>query len=207
MNRSALSPCVALAAALAAAGCAAPRIDGQWSDPAFANRSLRGQTVLVSCRAPDTTLARLCEDRFADALAEAGARPVRGARPVDAAGGYEAVARAARDSGASAAVAASINVAGVTQQMGGPSFGFGLGGGFGGGGMSWGGIGVSIPIGGVRPQTAYGSNTSLLDAASGREMWAVRATSPMSQDAAVQVTGLAGRSVDAMRQSGLFETP
>lgn len=194
-----------LATALLAAGCAAPRVDGQWSDPAFASRTLRGQKVLVACRGPDGTLARLCEDRLAEALREAGALPLRAPRPVDAAGGNEAVVRAAREAGANAAVASSVTVAGVSQTNAGPTFGFGVGGGFGGGGFGYGGLGVSVPIGGVRPQTSYGSSTTLLDAASGREMWSVRATSPSAEDASVQVAGLARTSVDAMRQSGLFE--
>ena len=71
-------PCLAAAAALLVAGCATPRIDGQWSDPAFATRSLRDQKVLVSCRAPDSTLARLCEDRYVAAVREAGGQPLTG---------------------------------------------------------------------------------------------------------------------------------
>ncbi len=196
-----------LAAALLATGCASPRIDGQWSDPAFSSRSLRDQTVLVTCRGPDGTLARLCEDRLATALREAGARPVTAPVPLDPAGGNEAAARAAREAGASAAVASSVAVAAVTQAGFGPSVGFGFGGGFGGSGarVGFGGIGVSVPIGGVRPRTSFGASTSVVDAASGREMWSVRTTSPTSEDAAVQVAGLARLSVDAMIKSGLFE--
>ena len=191
--------------ALLAAGCAGPRVDGQWSDPAFASRSLRDQTVLVTCRGPDGTLARLCEDRLAAALREAGAKPVLAPTPIDPSGGNEAAARAARAAGASAAVAASVAVAAVTQAGFGPTIGFGLGGGFGGGGIGFGGVGISVPIGGVRPQASYGASTAVVDAASGREMWSVRTTSPTSEDAAVQVAGLAQLSVDAMRQAGLFE--
>ncbi|MCX7229820.1 MAG: hypothetical protein NTW15_12645 [Burkholderiales bacterium] len=199
-------PCLAAAAALLAAGCAAPRIDGQWADPAFATRSLRDQKVLVSCRAPDSTLARLCEERLAAAVREAGGQPLLAPVPVDAAGGHEAVAKAARDLGASAALAAAVNVAGVTQSGFGPSLGFGFGGGFGGGrgGIGFGGIGMSVPLGGVRPQTSYGMGSAVLDAASGREMWSVRATSPVADDAPVQIGALARTSVDAMRDAGLF---
>lgn len=196
------------AAALLLAGCAAPRIDGQWSDPAFADRTLRDRAVLVTCRAPDTTLARVCEDRMADALRERGARPVRAATPVDAAGGHEAVARAAREARADAAVATSVTVAGVaSSSLGGPSVGFGFGGGFGGGrgGIGFGGVGISVPLGGVRPQSAFGSSTAVLDPASGREIWSVRATTPMGEQAPVQVAELVRVSVDAMRNAGLFE--
>jgi hypothetical protein len=198
----------ALLAAALAAGCAAPRVDGQWSDPSFAQRSLRGETVLVSCRAPDTTLARLCEARIADELLEAGAKPVIASPPVDAAGGNEAIARAARAANARAATAAVVTVAGVTQSTYGPSVGFGLGGGFGGGrgGIGFGGIGMSVPLGGVRPQTSFAMGQTLVDAASGREMWSVRATSPSTDDANVQVAGLARTTVGAMREGGLFVT-
>jgi hypothetical protein len=196
----------AVCAALLATGCASARIDGQWSDPAFASRTLRGQKVLVACRAPDTTLARLCEERIAAELREAGAQAVIAAPPVEAAGGNEAVARAAREAGAPAAVNAAIAVAGITQTSFGPSVGFGLGGGFGGGrgGIGFGGIGMAVPLGGVRPQTSYAIGQTLIDAASGREMWSVRATNPSTDDAGVQVAELARLTVDAMRESGLF---
>lgn len=204
MNRS--TRLLPLAAAAAIAACASPRIDGQWSDPSFASRTLRDTAVLVSCRGPDGTLARLCEDRLSTALREAGARPVAAAQPLDPSAGHDAIARAARDAGASTAVLSSITVAGVVQPAYGPSVSFGLGGGFGRGGFGFGGIGVSVPIGGgARPQVSYASSTALVDAASGREMWSVRATSPSAEDAAVQVAGLARTSVAAMRDSGLFE--
>jgi hypothetical protein len=200
-----LLPIAAVVTAVLAAGCAGPRIDGQWSDPAFADRNLAGQPLLVSCRAPDTVLARLCEDRFAEALRELGARPVAApAGGIDAAGGNEAVARAARAAGATAVVSASVSVASVPQPGYGPTVGFGLGGGIGGGGVSFGGIGISVPLGGVRPQSSFGASTALVDAATGREMWAVRATSPIAEDASVQVAGLARTSVEAMRKAGLF---
>lgn len=201
-----LAATAVLAATLFSAGCASPRIDGQWSDPAFSTRSLRDQVVLVTCRGPDGTLARLCEDRLATALREAGARPIVAPSPLDPGGGNEAAAHAARAAGASAVVASSIAVAAVTQAVFGPSVGFGMGGGFGGRSVGFGSVGISVPLGGVRPQTSYGASTAVVDAASGREMWSVRTTSPTAEDAAVQVAGLARLSVDAMRQSGLFET-
>ncbi|MFM1988374.1 MAG: hypothetical protein RJA99_1331 [Pseudomonadota bacterium] len=206
ITRSRPAAAAVLLAALLGAGCASPRIDGQWSDPSFASRSLSGQTVLVSCRAPDATLARICEQRIADELREAGARPVIAPAPVDAAGGNDAVARAARAAGARSAVAASVAVAGVTQAAFGPSLGFGFGGGFGGGrgGIGFGGIGMSVPLGGVRPQTAYSMGQALVDAESGREMWSVRATSPNTDDAGVQVAELARATVGTMREAGLF---
>lgn len=204
MNRSLRLVPIASTLVLLAA-CASPRIDGQWADPAFSTRTLRDTPVLVSCRGPDGTLARLCEDRLASALRDAGARPLTSSRPLDPSAGHDAVARAAREAGATTAVVSSISVAAVSQPPTGPSVGFGLGGGFGRGGIGFGGIGVSVPIGGARPLTSLASSTALVDAASGREMWSVRATSPTTEDSAVQVAGLARTSVGAMRDAGLFE--
>jgi hypothetical protein len=207
LRRGAARAALACLTGLAAAGCTTPRVDGQWSDPAFASRTLRETRVLVACRGPDTTLARLCEDRLAEALAEAGAIPVRASEPIDAAGGHEAVLRAARAAGVPTAVAASISVAAVTQSGLGPSIGLGIGG-FGGSGGHigiGGGFGVSVPLGGVRPATSYAASTVLLDGATGREMWSMRATSPSAESASVQVAALARTGVDAMRRSGLFE--
>lgn len=42
-----------LAAALFAAGCAATRVDAEWTDPAFAGKSLRGAKVPEVCDAND----------------------------------------------------------------------------------------------------------------------------------------------------------
>jgi hypothetical protein len=205
MNRMIRRGVAAGAALLLAAGCATTRIDGQWSDPAFAGRTLLGTKVLVSCRGPDTTIGRLCEDRLIEMLGEAGAVALRPAVAVDAAGGSEAVARAAREAGANAAVAATVTVAGVSHSgtsVGfGPSIGIGIGGGSSGIGI---GGSFSFPIGGVRAANAYASNTALLDAATGREMWSLRASNPTGDDAGVQVAKLARVTVDTMRTSGLF---
>lgn len=194
----------AVGVALLGAGCASTRVDGQWSDPGFASRTLRDTKVLVSCRGPDTTLARICEDRLADALREAGAQPLRAPQPVEAAGGNEAVSRAARAAGAAASVSSVVSIAAVAGPGSGygPSIGFGIGGGSGGIGL---GGGFSVPLGGVRAPTAYGSGTVLLDTESGREMWSMRATSPGRDDASAQIAALAQTTVEAMRNSGLFE--
>jgi len=194
----------AVGAALMVTGCASTRVDGQWSDPGFANRTLRDTKVLVSCRGPDTTLARVCEDRLVDALREAGAQPLRAPQPVEPAGGNEAVTRAARAAGAAASVSSVISVAAVAGPGSGfgPSIGIGIGGGSGNIGI---GGGFSVPLGGVRAPTAYGSGTVLLDTETGREMWSMRATSPGRDDASTQVAALARTTVESMRGSGLFE--
>jgi hypothetical protein len=187
---------------LLASGCATTRVDGQWADPEFAGRTLLGTKVLVSCRGPDSTVARLCEDRLAVMLSDAGAVALRPQMPVETAGGNEAVVRAARVAGATSAVSASIVEAGISGPATGTSMGIGIGGGTGGFGI---GGSFSIPLGGVRQSIALASNTALLDAATGREMWSMRASSPSGGDVAPQVAELARATVDSMRKSGLFD--
>jgi len=192
----------AAGAALLAAGCAGPQAEGQWADPGYAGRTLRDARVLVTCRAPDSTLARLCEERLVEALREAGAQALRAPEPVDPAGGPEAVVRAARAAGADAAVSTSVTVAGVTPIGVGPTLGIGFGRGIGNVGI---GGGVSFPLGGVRPATSYASSSAVLDPSSGREVWSVRTASPARDDASVQVAALARGTVAAMRRAGMFE--
>jgi hypothetical protein len=207
MNRKIRMLLAAAGVPLLAAGCAATRVDGQWSDPAFAGRTLLGNKVLVSCRGPDSTVARLCEDRLAVMLGEAGAVALRAPQPVEAAGGNEAVVRAAREAGADSAVTSSITIAGISGYGAGPTIGFGIGGyGYGGGRGAVGiGGGFSVPLGGVRPATAYASNTAVLDTSTGSEMWSMRASSPSGDEVGAQVAALSRATVDAMRKSGLFE--
>jgi hypothetical protein len=204
MNRTIRTVVAAACVPLLAAGCETTRVDGQWADPAFAGRTLLGTKVLVSCRGPDTTVARLCEDRLSEMLGQAGAVVLRAPQPVDPAGGVDAVTRAAREAGANSAISAAINVAGVSGggYGFGPSIGFGIGGGSGGIGI---GGSFSMPLGGVRPAPSYASSTALLDAASGREIWSMRATNPSRDDVAVQVAALSRATVDEMRRTGLFD--
>jgi hypothetical protein len=77
------------------AGCATSVIDGQWADTTFSGRSLLKSRVLVSCRAPDVSLARTCEDNLASGLRDAGVIVLRTPEPIDAAGGVPAVLSAA----------------------------------------------------------------------------------------------------------------
>jgi len=187
---------------LLAAGCAGPRMDGQWTDPAYTGQTLRDASVLVSCRAPDALLARLCEDRLVAALREEGAQALLAPTPVDPAGGAPAVARAAREAGAIAALSTVVTVAGVSQAGIGPTLGIGFGRGTGNVGI---GGGVSFPLGGVRTVESYASSSTVLEAATGRDLWSVRTASPGRDEAAVQVAALARATVAAMRRSGMFE--
>src|SRR5512145_1974657 len=61
----------ALLAALLA-GCATPRVDTEWRDPAAPADALKGRRVLVACRAFDESLRRVCEDEWVRQLGFAG---------------------------------------------------------------------------------------------------------------------------------------
>jgi len=194
---------------LAIAGCAttpAPsRIEGQWVDPSFAQRSLRDRKVLVFCRAPDAGLSRVCEDHLARGLIDVGVIPTMSPAALDYGAGVEAISQAARDAGADAAILSAISVSAQDPYAPRPMMGMGVGIGRGVGvGVGIGGS-ISIPIGAGRPMTAFGIQTSLIDSASGREMWSMRANRPGGEDPAVQAASLSAGSIDAMRRSGLFE--
>ena len=194
---------------LAIAGCAtkpAPsRIEGQWIDQAFTQRSLRDRKVLVFCRAPDAGLARVCQDHLARGLIDVGVIPIMPPAALDSGAGVEAVTQAARDAGADAAIVSALSVSAQDLYAPRPMMGMGVGIGRGVGvGVGIGGS-ISIPIGAGRPMTAFGIQTSLVDSASGREMWSMRASRPGGEEPAVQAASLSASSIDAMRRSGLFE--
>jgi hypothetical protein len=195
-------------ALVAVAGCASSVIEGQWSDASFANRSLLKSRVLVSCRAPDANLARICEDNLASGLRDAGVVVLRTAEPIEAAGGVPAVLSAAKALSADSTVIASVSIA-ATNPFEAPSpWGY-PGGlyGYGGVGMGRGvalGGGMGFALGGVRAATAFSVATSVFEVATGQELWSVRVPPPGSDDATIQVARLSGASIDAMRRAGLL---
>jgi hypothetical protein len=196
----------ALALTLGLAGCAVTPNNGEWSDPGFANRSLIGTKVFAVCRAQEPSVARACEEGLLRSLRDAGAVPVMDSRSTDTAVTSDVVLQMAREAGAQVAISSHISIATVNTL--GPTMGFGMG--FGRGGIGFGmngfgvGAGMAIPMGGVRPANIYGANTVMIDVASGREMWTLRATHPFQDEATVQAAALAGGSVDAMKRSGMF---
>ena len=191
----------AVAALLGIAACTTPQIDGQWSDPAFAGRTLRETTVLVYCRAPDSTLARLCEDRLISNLGEGGVRALRPDPLPDPGAPPAVLIDGARIAGATSVLTATMAIAAVTQIGAGPTIGFGFGNYSGNVGI---GGGFAIPLGGVRTLPVLASNTVLVDVASGREVWSARATSPSADELPVQIAWLARASTEAMRRGELF---
>ena len=54
---------VPITLSLVLAACSTTQLDAQWTNPAYAGRSLRGAPVLVVCEAQELTLQRICEDQ------------------------------------------------------------------------------------------------------------------------------------------------
>jgi hypothetical protein len=202
------SALLCVAAALGLAGCAAPAINAQWSDPQFAGRSLRGAKVLVACQAAEPTLRRICADRAAAKLSALGAVPLpspdSGNPGLEVAGDAQALLADARAAGAQVLFRLSITPD-LTTVASGPAISFGIGG-FGGGYRSGGGVGVGVaaPVGGASAQTGFAGSASLTDVASERPMWSARATAPPSSDAGAQMATLADLLLDSARAAGLF---
>lgn len=196
-----------LGAAIAFAGCASTRIDTQWSDPAFAGRSLQGQRVLVACDAADIAIRRACQQQLEAEVTAQGASVVTGPEMAHPSPGRQAAAThllpAARQSRATAVLAATVVPDSFSVDPG-PTIGVGVGG-FGGGRVGWGGgVGVSVPIGEAQRQTGYAASATLTDTESGRLMWSARASAPASRDAESQTSELARAVVKAARDAGLF---
>lgn len=192
------------AAAVALAACASTQLDGQWSNPDYAGRNLRGTEVLVACEATETTLQRICEDQVAAQLAGAGATPTRASQlresSLGPAAGTDPYQTAARRIGARAIVRTTL-AAGMPVAAPAPTIGIGVGG---GGGRVGGFGGISVPVGGARVSSAYAAETALIDPANGAIMWSGRATSSSSQDVPGQIAELARTTVGAVRKAGFF---
>jgi hypothetical protein len=194
--------------ALLSAGCASKAVQGQWTDPQFANHSLRGAKVLVVCESNEAAVKRICEDQMSAALAAVGAIPVIMPGEATASGSTnERAMVAARTAGARAVLLSTVAPE-VTEIHPGPSIGFGIGGfgGFGGshsGGVST-GVGVSVPVGKERVDTAYAANMTLTDVDTGHLMWTGKVTASGSQDINQQLASLARNGLEAAQSAGVF---
>lgn len=194
--------------ALLTAGCAANPVQGQWTDPQFANHSLSGAKVLVVCDSSEAAVKRICEDQMRAQVAAAGAIPVLAPGDANATGPIRDWAlAAARNAGARAALIATVAPE-ITTVDPGPSVGFGVGG-FGGlGGWHSGGVGagvgVSVPVGAGRVDTAYAANIVLTDVVSGRVMWTSKVGTPGRQDINQQLASIAKNGIEAAQRAGVF---
>jgi len=200
-----------VAGALLIAGCATTQVAVQWTDPEFAGRSLRGQTVLVICDAPDVAIRRVCQDQIAIQVRASGATPVISTDATLTAGPpptNDATLAAARATGAKAILGSTIGPD-VTVVNPGPSIGIGVGGfggsgGYRGGTVSGGSVGIGFPIGGGQATTGYAANMVLTDVATVRLMWTSKVTTPASQNVGAQMGELARVGVEAARTAGFF---
>jgi hypothetical protein len=206
LHRLPLAVCCALVAA-----CATTQIEGQWTNPDYSGRNLRGAPVLVACEAREPTLQRICEDQVAAQIAALGGTPTRHASLPPAsgapAGGTDPYLAAARRVGARAIVRTTLETGASVAAPSGPTIGIGVGGGSGGyrgGGWSGGFGGISFPVGGTQVSNAYTSETALIDPANGAIMWSARASSAANADAGAQVSELAKTAAAAIKQAGFF---
>lgn len=197
------------ASVIALAACATTQLEGQWLNPDYSGRSLRGAAVLVACEARETTLQRICEDQMAAQIAALGGTPTRqwqlAETATEPATGTDPYRAAAGRIGARAIVRTALSPAAAVAAPAGPTIGIGVGGGSGGHGGGVGGFGgISFPIGGTRVSSAYASETALIDPANGAIMWSARATGNASEDVTGQIAELARTAADAIRQAGFF---
>jgi len=193
---------------LLAAGCAANPVQGQWTDPQFANHSLQGAKVLIVCDSSEPAVKRICEDQMRAQVAAAGAIPVIAPDDANATGSVrDRASAAARKAGARASLIATVAPE-ITTVDPGPSVGIGVGG-FGGlGGWHSGGVGagvgVSVPVGAGRVDTAYAANIVLTDVDSGRVMWTSKVGTPGRQDINQQLASIAKNGIEAAQRAGIF---
>lgn len=201
-----------LALATLNAGCASRMIEAQWSDPRFADRSLRGAKVLVVCSAKETAVQRICQDELSAQVAASGATPVAGPEGESGQGGAASIAAdvlaEARSAGAKAILAATVGPERSIVTPG-PTMGVGVGGVSGSGGWGSGtsvgtSVGITFPVGGPGVDTAYAANLVLTDAASGDMMWTSKVTAPASRDVQGQIGRLAKVGIEAAREAGMF---
>jgi hypothetical protein len=193
-------------------GCATTKVQAQWSDPQFAERSLRGERVLIVCSAEEAAIKRICQEELRTQVAASDATPVTDPAVDNLAAGQgpasEETLAAARSAGAKAVLAATVAPDAMIVNPG-PTIGIGIGGfggsgGWGSGTAVGGGVGVSMPVGGAGVNRAYGANLVLTDVATGRMMWTSKVTTRASQDVNAQIGALAKTGVAAAHSAGLF---
>jgi hypothetical protein len=194
-------------ATLLAQGCASAKIPAQWTDPAFATRSLHGAKVLVSCEAEDVATQRVCQDEFAARLSAAGVEPVKAATAQEPGSRRDgALLAEAQQIGARATFATTVT-RDASVIGSGTTIGIGVGassGGWGSGTVVGGGVGTSAPIGATRVDHAYGASMVLTDVATDKLMWTMRAVAPASQDVVGQIRQLAMVGVEEAQKAGMF---
>jgi hypothetical protein len=191
--------------ALGLAGCASTKLDAQWADGQLAGTPLRGARVLVACEAYEPVVKQLCRDHVASELTARGATPVAApevgnstpGRPVS----DDQLLQSARSASAKAVLVVSMTIGAHSGE--GSGFSIGLGG-FGGGSHVGGGVGVTLPMGGVQSRNGYTANSRLTDAWTNRLLWTAKASAPPSGDVPAQVRELSHTLLDAAEKAGAF---
>lgn len=203
-------PAVVTAALLA--GCATTQMSSEWRDPALPAGALKGARVLVVCRGPDEVLRRVCEDQWTSQLGARGAAVT----PSYSIAGFpwasgdtsDELRAAARASGVAAFATMSLQQGDVAMVSPGAQVGIGVGGGSGGGyrggGFSFGGIGITLPIGGASMTQGLNSSSSVAIVTSGKLVWSGSASTPASADIPAQVSALTSITIEAIRKTGLI---
>ena len=210
--RNSLARGLVLGFAAMLAGCATTQMNAEWRDPAFTAGPLKGRRVLVVCRAPDEAMRRVCEDQWAGQLGAQGIAPVQSYSipgfPWTSGDTSDEMKAAVRASGAAALAGMSLYPGDVAVVNPGAQVGVGIGGGSGGGyrggGFSFGGIGITLPIGGATTTQSLAASSSLVDVASSRLVWSGSASTPASGDVFAQVGALTQVTIEAMRKAGLI---
>jgi len=193
------------------AGCATTQMNSQWKNPAFTGGMAKGSRVMVMCQARDDTLRRVCEDQWVVQLGAHGINTVRGytltSLPPSRAANPDEIKTAAKASGARAVISMQLTASDVSVVNPGPQLGVGIGGGSGGyhgGGFSFGGLGVSFPVGSATVTQGMASSTTLVDVASGALVWSGNASTAADVDITAQVTALTRVTAEELKKAGVF---
>lgn len=169
--------------------------------------------MLVVCQGRDDTMRRICEDQWATRLGTQGVLSVQSYSipnfPPSGVANPDQLKTAAQTSGATAIATMQINPSGYATVSQGAQVGIGVGGGSGGGyysggGFSFGGLGISLPVGGGTTTQGLGSSTTLVDAATGTLVWSGNATTPATADVMAQVSALTQITIETIQKSGLI---
>jgi hypothetical protein len=191
--------------ALVLAGCAATTLEGTWTRPGFANRTIDGPVLVVGV-ARDATVRRIYEDDMATKLRARGVDAVRSYETVPEVLDGDATDRllaAARRAGARYLLSTALIGQEVEQVVRREPVGF-LGAGYRGWyGSYW---GLSYPAyTEVRTYTVYVAQTSLTDVAEDRIEWTARTRTAAPSDIASETRAFVDVIVGALAEAELIE--
>jgi hypothetical protein len=196
--------CNFLGAMLLLAGCAATRIDMQWTNPESAVRKISGKLLVVGLT-QDDTMRRVYEDEMAARLATRGVNAVRSYEVVQGAfgsDGNKAIVEAARRAGATTVLTSAVvgheHIRAVTIDEPVPRWH----------GAYEGWYSYYWPYlyrrAEVRVIERYMASTSLIDVASGRIDWTARTHTDATSDVDHDIKEFAGVIFEALGKSVLM---